>query len=422
MNIIKRKFLINDIPADLQNFKKKEILQWYFTHYKKDIKIKQNINFKNNRKYKSHFIKQNQKNRLIKQEDYKKISEKAFLDYREFAQQNQVNKIKYSIDYQGQTIDIYKFLGELNWLWIAEIIFENKKQSDNFDPPSRFYKEITKQKESDNKFLAIYWMQKLIQKNNYKSILINFQIKDFYNQEAKKYTETRKKHRWDVEILLQTIQTHPENKIRILEIWCGSGRFLEHLKQIKDKKIDYIWVDISESLIQEAKKIKNPTNIKTEFICQNMLNYLKDSKQESFDIVIWIASFQHLADKKQRHLASKHIYKTLKYDWLFIMTNRSFSTRFLQKYRQTIIKNWLSKLLNYKNIERNSLKIAWKNKDKTYYRFYHIFTLKELHRILSQSGFIIKKLWYLNKNWEEIADWKEANNSVSIAKKTIFNN
>ncbi len=418
---IERKFLINEIPEEIWSCEKQEILQWYFKNYKKNIRIRQTITIKKWRKFTKYYMTQKQGKWLVRQEDEKEISEKQFNDYREFAKDNQIKKTRYLLPYKKHIIEINQFHDKLDWLWMAEVEFPSIKESQKFTPPSRCFKEITEQKEANNSYLAVYGMNRLVQKNKYKSIITSFQLKSFYNKEAKKYSQTRKKHRNDANIILQEIKNKDQKKLTILEIGCWSGRFLEHLNTITEKDINYIWVDISENLIEEAKKIKIKKSITTSFVCKNMVNYLWECKQESIDIIVWIASFQHLTTKKQRFLATKYMYRCLKYDWLLIMTNRSFSLRMLKTHRKTLLKGIWNKIISPSNNERNNILIPWKNGNTIYKRFYHIFTKKELQNIIIQCGFIIKNLWYLSKEWIEVDNRKKSNNTLVIAKKSIFN-
>jgi hypothetical protein len=101
---------------------------------------------------------------------------------------------------------------------MAEVEFKSIKESEKFIPPHWCKKETTEQKESNNSYLASYGMNKLIKKNNYQNIITSFQLKSFYNQEAKKYSQTRKKHRSDANIILEEIKNKEQKKINILEI------------------------------------------------------------------------------------------------------------------------------------------------------------------------------------------------------------
>ncbi len=417
---IERKFLINNIP-DISTCEQQEILQWYTIIDKKKIRVREIITKKKGKTQKKYFLTRKKGKGLVREEFEKTINKKDFIEYRKNITTEKIKKTRYFYPYKGYNIEINKFEDNLEWLRIAEIEFWSVRESEKFIPPERCYKEITNQKEGNNSFLAKHWMNRLIKKNKYQDIIIRFQLKEFYNQEALKYSQTRKKYRNDADIIINTIASYPEKQIRIVELWCGSWRLLEHLTVIKDKIINYTWIDLSENILEEAKKNQIPQkNIKTEFICDDMIGYLSKCKQESIDIIVGIASIQHLTNKKQRFLIMKLIYRALRYGWVTIITNRSFSLRMIKNYTKIILKSFLKKLINPNNNERNNLFIPRKSKNKTYYRFYHIFTKKELKKICIQSWLLIEKLIYTNKQWEVTNTWKTANNTILIAKKNIF--
>ncbi|AHB41447.1 Adenylate cyclase [candidate division SR1 bacterium RAAC1_SR1_1] len=417
---IERKFLLNEIPNDIATCEKQEILQGYFKENKKNIRVRKTISYKKGRKYTSYTMTKKQGSGLIRQEIEKKLSEKQFGDYREFAKTYQIKKTRYLYPHKKQIIEINQFHDKLDGLRMAEIEFGSGEESQKFIPPSRCDKEVTERKDANNSYLAVYGMNKLIRNINYQDIITRFQLKSFYNQEAKKYSQTRKKHRSDATMILEAIQNHPNKEIKIIEIGCGSGRLLQHLQEINNKKIDYIGVDLSENLLEEAKKIPIKNNIKTEFICSDMVSYLAECSQEDIDIVVGIASFQHLTNKKQRFLAAKYIYRCLKYEGLFLMTNRSFSLRMVKKHRKIIIESVVKKIIHRSKNEWNNLMIPWQSNDMLHKRFYHIFTKKELKNIITQSGFVIEKLSYKTKEGKTTDNRKDANNTLLIAKKNIF--
>jgi len=150
-------------------------------------------------------------------------------------------------------------------------------------------------------------------------------LKQFYDAEAKKYAQTREKFRSDADILLDEIKNSEKKVIKILEFGCGSGRLLNILKDVKGKKITYIGVDLSNELLKIAKKqiTASQKNISADFVCDDITNAIKNYKQESFDYIIGIASFQHIVTKKQRFYLMKNFYRLLRYDGKILMTNWS---------------------------------------------------------------------------------------------------
>lgn len=251
---------------------------------------------------------------------------------------------------------------------------------------------------------------------------IKTELKTFYNKEAQKYTNTRHKNRAEADLILKEIANIEKKNIKILELGCGWGRFLDHICKLKNNRINYTWVDLSENLIKiienEFNK-KNIKNIKAEFICDDMTNYISKAKQESFDLIVCIASFQHIPSYKERLFLVKNFYRILNYWWKVIMTNRSFSLRFIKKYYKNIIDWFVKNLFRHWKFNIKDIEIPWKSRWTIYKRYYHIFTINELSNISKLSGFIIKKLCYITNKWQESNKIKEANNSIIIMNKDI---
>jgi len=65
-------------------------------------------------------------------------------------------------------------------------------------------------------------------------------LKAFYTAEAKKYAQTREKHRSEASVFLDEIRANKKKSLNILEIGCGSGRLLKHLADIQNTSISYI--------------------------------------------------------------------------------------------------------------------------------------------------------------------------------------
>ncbi len=259
------------------------------------------------------------------------------------------------------------------------------------------------------------------------SLLFCMDIKEslasFYDQEAEKYYHTRNKHRADADSILDEITSCGKKTISILEFGCGSGRLLAHLAQLKWITIYYTWVDISQELLKFAKKQISGKHasktIKAEFICQDIIQYIPSLKQESFDFVIGIASFQHIPTIKERFFLIKNIYRILKYDGKLIMTNRSFSRRFLKKYKKAIFRACRRYIMTFGMHKRNDLMIPRKQGKNTIGRFYHIYTLAELKKLVILSGFVIEQICYLTKG-KKNPSWTYSQNSLIVAKKSVF--
>ncbi len=243
----------------------------------------------------------------------------------------------------------------------------------------------------------------------------NNNLKKVYNTVAKKYYHSRKKYWSDWPVVLKEIKSCWKKEISILEFWCGWWRCIKFLNEnLKWIKINYTWVDISNKLLWFAKK-DNPQNT---FVCDDILKYISTTKQESFDFIIWIASFQHIKKNKQRLFLMKNFYKSLKYWWKLIMTNRSYSKRFIKKYKKSIFLSILKTIYTLWIYNSRDLYIPRSTETKKLYRFYHMFSKKELFGLCRDSWFSIQKLSYLDKKWQETSNWKLSNNTILIWKKT----
>lgn len=418
---IERKFLVKHIPEQLDQFSKEEILQGYYKDSsQKTIRLRKTIINKWGKKYTKYYLTQKKGKWLVRQELEKTVSEDFFSTHRKLVENNFLTKTRYKIPYQKYIIELDEYHEKLQGLWTVEVEFWSLEECTAFTPLPRFGEDISKEKIANNRYLSTYGMNDLIKKMKSENILIKQQLKHFYDSEAKKYAQTRKKHRSDAEAIVTAINNIDKTELKILEVGCGSGRLLEHLGHLNNKKIDYTWVDLSGELIKRSEKIQVPTNITTQFICKDMLEYLPTLPQESYDLVIGIASIQHLPSVKERFLAFKFIYRILKYEGIVITTNRSISQWFIKTHRRTILKASWQYIISRGKTKRNDLLIPWKSWETIFYRFYHLFTIRELKDIGSRSGFSLKKCCYLNKQGQETPSRKKSNNTLLILQKAIF--
>lgn len=233
----------------------------------------------------------------------------------------------------------------------------------------------------------------------------------FYDNEHKKFHHTRKKIRPEMIFIRKEIETEKKQKIKILELWCGDGRLLSYLKKHTEKKINYTGIDISQNLLNIARK----NHSWSKFIHGDMVDKLASLKNPEYDYIIAMASFQHLITKQERKKVIEEMYRCLKYNGKCILINWSFSRWFIKKFKKQIIRA----IINPYQKRRNDLLIPRKSNKKTYMRFYHIFTLKEIKNIIKKSSFSIKRAVYIDKAWRTTKERQNARNTMIIAQKSI---
>ena len=242
-------------------------------------------------------------------------------------------------------------------------------------------------------------------------------LKSFYDKEAKKYAETRKKFWHEEKAILDTITPLFEEwkKIRVLEFWCGSGRFATLLNQNFAGKFHYVGIDLSEELLSYASE-DNPN---LTFFQWDITKLVKNFDQESFDLIVWTSSFQHIPTNKERSFLMKNFYRLLDYDGMLLMTNRSLSDWFIKKHWKIVMKAKILSWFKMNKWSARDLMVPWTDADWIVYeRFYHFFSLDELKDLANFS--------WLTLNVNTFIDWdgnftdteKISHSSMLVATKT----
>ena len=255
--------------------------------------------------------------------------------------------------------------------------------------------EFSSKKVSELKIKNKKKSEKVIQPKKNNDFFGNQEIKQdlqsFYNTEAKKYAETRKKFWHEEKAILDAITPLFENndKVRVLEFGCGSGRFATLLNQNFPGKFDYVWIDLSDELLSYA----STANPNLTFFQWDITKLIKNFEQESFDLIVWTSSFQHIPTTKERSFLMKNFYRLLNYDGMLLMTNWSLSKWFVKKHRKAVLKARFMSLIHFDKSESRDIMVPWTDNKtwKVYKRFYHFFSLKELQN-LSDFAWLTTKL------------------------------
>ncbi len=222
-------------------------------------------------------------------------------------------------------------------------------------------------------------------------------MKQVYNDFATEFNETRK-NLWPE---LLEFRKFLKNGQRILDLGCGNGRLINLLK---DYEIEYVGSDISESLLNYAKKQDFGKITHVDFLEGDMLEL--DFEKSYFDIIFLVASFHHIKTSRQRVELLNKLKSCLRPGGLIIMTNwnlwgkQNFKKYFRYLLDFTHIKTFRDFIIPFKN---SSGVVMGK-------RFYHAFTISELYKLAKKSKYEIIK--------NELS--KDQRNIFTYLKKTIL--
>jgi len=211
-----------------------------------------------------------------------------------------------------------------------------------------------------------------------------------YNNFAKTFSNSRKNMKWEeIDYFLSFLEN--KNNENIADIGCWNGRLLKFLKEKNINFNKYLWIDLSEWLLEEAKKIHKDW----DFLKLNMLDLEKIDKK--LDIIFLIASFHHLDFLKDRLKVLTNVYKMLKKWWKVFMTNWALDSNLnKEKYKNSIVENSKNEFWGYDY----NIKIG------KYTRYYHCFSLDELDYLFKKTWFKIveNRLFNNQKNYISILE------------------
>ncbi len=158
----------------------------------------------------------------------------------------------------------------------------------------------------------------------------------------------------------------------IADIGCGNGRLISSLPDDSN----YIGIDISQNLIEQAKKIFPDKT----FLVGSLLDIPIESG--SIDTTFCIASLHHIPSKELREKAVDELLRITKPGGYCIITVWNLWQR---KYLKCILRA-LKEKITFGDLEYNDLFIPW---NKKVLRYYHAFTKGELSRLLKKRFKII---------------------------------
>jgi len=152
---IERKYAINEIPKNLEQYNKKKIEQGYLCHNPILRIRKSNEEYILTYKSKDGIQRQKKGGAIVLQETELPLSEESFLTLKEKTEGNMVYKTRYLLPLEdGLVAELDVFEGILEGLAFVEVEFPDEKTADSFVPPDWFGADLSCDRRFSNYYLS----------------------------------------------------------------------------------------------------------------------------------------------------------------------------------------------------------------------------------------------------------------------------
>ena len=215
-------------------------------------------------------------------------------------------------------------------------------------------------------------------------------IANSYTRVSESYNDSflKEMHKYNKEMLEKVIIKYiDENSTsfpKVLDLGCGTG-FNSNFINSRINDSEFTLVDISEGMLNQAK---NNSDLESKLIKSDMLSFLKNSKDNSFDIVIctWAIKYQNPNE------IIKEVSRVLKKDGYFaVIVNLKGTLPEVRKIYPKLI------LKNYKKVNKIMKELPNPIHSKTFTRWFkkenfskvevkrgsHIFTFDNTESLVS---------------------------------------
>ena len=149
---------------------------------------------------------------------------------------------------------------------------------------------------------------------------------------------------------------------RLLNVGCGHGPDFIPFKN----GFELYGIDFSDRMLQNARKYALKYRFDVQLVNGDarLLPYADDS----FDFAVAVATYHHIEDSDERLKALTELYRVLK----------PGGEAFITVWNKWQPKFWL---------KTKDVLVPWRSKDKTLYRYYYLFSYREIEELTRKAGF-----------------------------------
>ncbi|MGF7002078.1 adenylate cyclase [Lachnospiraceae bacterium PFB1-21] len=142
---IERKYLVSELPSNLEEYPVRRIQQGYLNR-EPVIRIRREDN--------DFILTYKSSGLMIREEVNLPLDAQSYESLRKKIDGKLITKKRYLIPYKQYTIELDVFSGELSPLILAEVEFPTAEEAENFTPPSWFGEDVTFDGRYHNSYLS----------------------------------------------------------------------------------------------------------------------------------------------------------------------------------------------------------------------------------------------------------------------------
>ncbi len=204
--------------------------------------------------------------------------------------------------------------------------------------------------------------------------------KDFYHQTADQFSQSRSYYwsGWKKLLPYVNVITAQKNKLEVLDVGCGNGRFgLFLAEKSPGVKINYFGIDFSRDLLTKAEEKLSSAKINYNLTQKDILRGL-DLKSKKFDLIACFGLFHHLPSFNLRQKKLMELANYLNTGGLLVITFWQFGDK--TRFKEKIVPP-KEVGIDQKELENNDYILDWKRGQRRF-RYCHHSNQVELEKMV----------------------------------------